>query len=135
MDARLTQATGTAEIEAALAMSRDRASGVRITVGTDKAYDTSGFVRAARAMKVTPHVAQNINAQRGSNIDNRTTRHPGCGISQVIRERIEEANGWLKTVAGMDRAPFRGTPRMGWMFTFRSAAYNLVRLPRLLATG
>ncbi len=135
VDARLTQATGTAEIEAALAMLRDRAGGGRITVGTDKAYDTSGFVSAARAMKVTPHVAQNVNAQRGSNIDNRTTRHPGYGISQVIRKRIEEANGWLKTVAGMDRAPFRGTPRMGWMFTFRSAAYNLVRLPRLLAAG
>lgn len=135
VDARLTQATGTAEIEAALAMLRDRAGGGRITVGADKAYDTSGFVSAARAMKVTPHVAQNINAQRGSNIDNRTTRHPGYGISQVIRKRIEEANGWLKTMAGMDRAPFRGTPRMGWMFTFRSAAYNLVRLPRLLTTG
>jgi transposase len=135
VDARLTQASGTAEIETALAMLRDRAGDGRITVGADKAFDTAGFVSAARTMNVTPHVAQNINAQRGSNIDGRTTRHPGYAISQVIRKRIEEANGWVKTVAGMDRVPFRGTARMGWMFTFRSAAYNLVRLPRLLTTG
>jgi hypothetical protein len=92
-------------------------------------------VAAARAINVTPHVTRNINEYRGSNIDERTTRHAGYRISQVIRKRIEEANGWVKEVAGMDRAPFRGLPRMGWMFQFRVAAYNLIRLPRLLATG
>jgi len=135
VDARLTRASGRAETKAALAMLRDRAAGRRITVGADKAYDTSGFVAAARAMKVTPHVARKINARRGSNIDSRATRHPGYAISQVSRKRIEEANGWVKTVAGMDSARLRGTPRMGWMFTFLSAAYNLVRQPRLLPTG
>lgn len=134
VDARLTQATGTAEPETALAMIDDVPGGNRITVGADKAYDTAGFVEGARAINVTPHVSQNITAHRGSNIDARTTRHPGYQISQVIRKRIEEANGWIKTVAGMDRAPFRGQPRMGWMFRFRVAAYNLIRLPRLLAT-
>jgi hypothetical protein len=80
-------------------------------------------------------VAQNINEHRGSNIDARTTRHLGYAISQVIRKRIEEANGWIKTVGGMERAPFRGLPRMGRMFKFKAAAYNLVRLPGRLATG
>lgn len=84
---------------------------------------------------VTPHVTQNINAHRGSNIDARTTRHAGYRISLVIRKRIEEANGWIKEVAGMDRAPLRDLDRMALMFTFKTAAYNLVRLPRLLATG
>jgi hypothetical protein len=135
VDARLTRANGTAEPEAALAMLGDLPGGHRISVGTDKAYDTAGFVAAARGINVTPHVTQNINAHRGSNIDGRTTRHVGYRISLVIRKRIEEANGWIKAVAGMERAPFRGLPRMGWMYQFRTAAYNLVRLPRLVATG
>ena len=107
----------------------------RTTVGADKAYDIAAFVAAARDLTVTPHVAQNINAHRGSNIDARTTRHPGYQISQVIRKRIEEANGWIKTVAGMAQTKFRGLARVGWMFQFRAAAYNLIRLPGLLATG
>ena len=134
VDARLTRATGTAEPEAALAMLGDVPGRRRISVGADKAYDTAAFVAAAREINVTPHVTQNITEYRGSNIDARTTRHVGYRISQVIRKRIEEANGWIKEVAGMDRAPFRGLARMGWMFTLRAAAYNLVRLPRLLAT-
>jgi len=135
VDARLTHATGTAEPVAALEMLGDLPDGGRVTVGADKAYDTAAFVAAAREIDVTPHVTQNINEHRGSNIDGRTTRHPGYQISQVIRKRIEEANGWIKEIAGMDRAPFRGLPRMGWMFQFKAAAYNLIRLPALLATG
>jgi transposase len=134
VDACLTKATGTAEPEAALAMLGDLPDG-RVTVGADKAYDTKAFVAAARGMNVTPHVTQNINGHRGSNIDERTTRHRGYLISLTIRKRIEEANAWIKGVAGMDRAPFRGLPRMGGAFKFRTAAYNLIRMPGLLATG
>jgi hypothetical protein len=94
-------------------MLGDLPDGRRVTVGADKAYDTAAFVAAAREMNVTPHVTQNINEHRGSNIDARTTRHPGYRISLAIRKRIEEANGWIKDVAGMDRATFRGLPRMG----------------------
>jgi transposase len=135
VDARLTRATGTAEPEAALAMLGDLPGMGRVTAGADKAYDTAAFVAAARDLNVTPHVTQNITEYRGSNIDARTTRHPGYAISLVIRKRIEEANGWIKSVGGMERAPFRGVPRMGWMFGFRAAAYDLIRLPGLLATG
>jgi transposase len=131
VDARLTKATGTAEPEAALEMPDGR----RATIGADKAYDTAAFVAAAREMNVTPHVTQNINGHRGSNVDERTTRHPGYLISLTIRKRIEEANGWIKSIAGMDRAPFRGLMRMGGAFKFRTTAYNLLRMPRLLATG
>ena len=135
VDAQLTLATGTAEPEAAEAMVRDLPSGPRITLGADKAYDTAAFVAALRLLGVTPHVAQNITERRGSNIDGRTTRHGGYRISQVIRKRIEEANGWIKSVAGMAQTRQRGLARVGWMFQFTAAAYNLVRLPKLLAAG
>jgi transposase len=134
VDTRLTPATGTAEREAAIAMLNEVPGRDRVTVGADKAYDTADFVASMRAMKVTPHVARNISAHRGSNIDARTTRHAGYDISQVIRKRIEEANGWIKTVGGMARTLHRGVDRVGWMFQLRATAYDLVRLPKLLAT-
>ena len=91
-------------------------------------------VKAVRR-RITPHVARNINAHRGSNIDARTTRHAGYPVSQVIRKRIEEANGWIKCVVGMEQTKHRGLARVGWMFQLKAAAYNLVRLPKLIPTG
>jgi hypothetical protein len=135
VDACLTHATGTAEPAAALAMLEALPDTGHKTVGADKAYDTAAFIANCRAAGVTPHVAQNINVRRGSNIDGRTTRHAGYRVSQVIRKRIEEANGWIKEVGGMAQTKLRGVKRVEWMFVFRAAAYNLVRLPRLLATG
>jgi hypothetical protein len=134
VDARLTHATGTAEPEAALAMLQALPGG-RKTIGTDKNDDPAQFVAEARAMRVTPHVAQTITAYRGSNIDRRTTRHAGYRLSQVIRKRIEEANGWIKEISGMAQTKLRGRARVGWMFSLRAAAYNLIRRPHLLATG
>ena len=134
VDACLTQATGTAEPAAALAMLQALPGSGHKTVGADKAYDTAGFVANSRDAGVTPHVAQNITAHRGSNIDARTTRHTGYRLSQVARRRIEEANGWIKEVAGMAQAKLRGVARVEWTFVINAAAYNLIRLPRLLAT-
>ena len=85
-------------------------------------------------MNVRPHVAQNTNGRRSA-IDGRTTRHAGYGISQKIRKRIEEAFGWVKTVGGQRKTRFRGAERVGWAFTFAMAAYNLVRLPKLMAAS
>ena len=135
VDALLTQATGTAERDAAIAMLNDIPTRRRITLGADKAYDTSDFVAGLRAMKVTPHVAMNITEYRGSNIDGRTTRHAGYEISQTIRKRIEEANGWIKTTGGMARTLHRGLARVSEAFRLRVVAYDLVRLPKLLATA
>jgi Transposase DDE domain len=101
VDACLTPAAGTAEPEAALAMLKALPDDGHKTVGADKAYDTAAFVASSRAAGVTPHVAQNINAHRRSNIDRRTTRHARYRFSQVVRKRIEEANGWTKEVGGM----------------------------------
>ncbi len=101
VDAQLTQASGTVEPQAACDMVGDLPAGGRITLGADRAYDTAAFVARMRELGVTPHVAQTITSHRGSNIDARTTRHAGYAASQVIRKRIEEANGWVKCVAGM----------------------------------
>jgi transposase len=132
VDACLTFADGHAERVAALHMIEPLADRPRrISLGADKAYDTEDFVNELRSMKVTPHVAQNISGRRSA-IDGRTTRHGGYAASQRIRKRIEEAFGWIKTVAGQDKTRFRGRDRVGWAFTFAAAAYNLVRLPKLV---
>jgi transposase len=132
VDACLTFADGHAERVAALHMIEPLADRSRaITLGADKGYDTEDFVNELRSMKVTPHVAQNTSCRRSA-IDGRTTRHGGYGVSQRIRKRIEEAFGWIKTVAGQDKTRFRGRDRVGWAFTFAAAAYNLVRLPKLM---
>ena len=101
------------------------------TRAADKADDAEDFVNELRSMNATPHVAQNTSG-RSSAIDGRTTRHAGYVVSQRIRKRIEEAFGWIKTVAGQKRTKFRGRERVGWAFTLAAAAYNLARLPRLL---
>jgi transposase len=131
VEASTTPATGTAEREAAAAMLEQHSGGQRITVGADKAYDTTDFVAEMRRQGVTPHVAQN-DKNRRSAIDGRTTRHPGYAVSLRIRKRIEEVFGWMKTVGGQRKTRFCGTARVGWMFTLAAAAYNLVRLPKLL---
>ena len=133
VDACLTLADGHAERAAALHMMEPRADRpTAITLGADKAYDAEDFVDELRSMNVTPHVAQNTSG-RSSAIDGRMTRHGGYAVSQRIRNRIEEAFGWIKTIAGQEKSRFRGRDRVGWAFTFAAAAYNLVRLPKLLA--
>jgi transposase len=133
VDACLTQADGHAERVAALHMIEPRADRpTAITLGADKAYDAEDFVNELRSMNVTPHVAQNTSG-RSSAIDGRTTRHGGYAVSQRIRKRIEEAFGWIKTVAGQEKTRFRGRDRVAWAFTFAATAYNLVRLPKLIA--
>lgn len=129
---RLTQATGTAEREAAVDMAQQIAGrrGNPVTVGADKAYDTRNFVRHLRDLHITPHVAQNIR-NRCSAIDGRTTRHAGYALSQRKRKRVEEIFGWIKTVGLMRKTRHRGLARVGWMFTFTAAAYNLVRIRNL----
>src|SRR5262245_44807114 len=132
VDARLTKVSGHAERLAALAMIEARADRPRaITLAGDKGFDAADFVMELREINVTPHIAQNTT--RRSAIDGRTTRHPGYGISQRIRKRIEEGFGWMKTIGGMRRMKYRGRERVAWMFTLTAAAYNLIRLPKLMA--
>src|SRR5438309_2082722 len=131
IDTRTTHASGTAEREAAVAMIAAIPGQHRITVGCDKAYDTTDFVADVRGLSATPHVTQNDKARRSA-IDGRTTRHWGYQVSLLVRKRIEEVFGWMKTIGGQRKTRYRGTPRVGWMFTLSAAAYDLIRLPKLL---
>lgn len=127
---RVTRATGTTEGQEALGLLEDIPRQHRITVGGDKAFDNTDFVDGLRAQKATPHVAQNT-SNRSSRIDRRTTRHTGYEISQRKRKRIEEIFGWLKTIGMMRKTRHRGVLRVGWMFRFALAAYNLIRIRNL----
>jgi hypothetical protein len=126
----VTRATGRGERAGALELLGALEPRGRVTLGADKAYDTRDFVQAVRLLQVTPHVAQNTTA-RASAIDERTTRHAGYEISQQKRKRIEEIFGWLKTIGLLRKTRHRGRARVGWMFIFGLAVYNLVRLRNL----
>jgi transposase len=134
-DACATQADGFAEREAGLWMLHAQAARApwrRRTVGADKGYDVGDFVDFARDLGFTPHVAQNPTRRGGSAIDARTTRHNGYAKSQHARPRIEPAFGWLKTIAWIRKVKLRGLANVDWLFVFASAAFNLIRLPKLL---
>jgi hypothetical protein len=130
--AQTTPASGTAEREAAEKMVRRVRRRRRGTMGGDKGYDQQAFVTAMRQRRVTPHVAQN-DKNRRSAIDGRTTRHAGYGISQWKRKAIEQSFGWMKTVGLLRKMRHRGMAKVGWMFTFTAAIYDLVRMRPLMA--
>ena len=132
VDVSVTQATGTAERDAGAEFARKIGGKRRTTLGGDKLYDTYDFVDRVREANVTPHVAQNIHRRKKSAIDKRTTRHEGYAISQRKRKRIEEIFGWLKTVGLMRKLRHRGVEKVGWIFKFAVAAYNLVRIRNLI---
>jgi hypothetical protein len=115
----MTHATGTAEREAAAHGAVARHDD-----------DESAFRRAG----MTPHVTQNAKGRRSA-IDGRTTRHLGYALSLRARKRIEEVFDWIKMVGGLRKTRHCGTALVGWMFTLTVAAYNLVRLPKLLAAA
>ena len=113
VNVRLTQATGTAEREAAVEMVDDIPGPKQVTVGADKNYDAEAMVQQLRERKATPHVAQNQERRRSA-IDSRTTRHPGYQISQRARKKVEESFGWMKTVGLLRKLRHRGLERVGW---------------------
>jgi len=130
VDVVVTQATGTAERDTALDMLERVPGKRRITLGADKGYDTEGFVTSCREMNVTPHVA----CRQHTILDKRTTRHGGYRMSQQIRKRIEEIWGWVKTVGGGRKLRYKGVDRNQLWAELTTAAYNLVRMAKLIAT-
>ena len=136
VELQIATANGTAERDTAIAMIDEYLPGAeRITLAGDKGYDTRDFVDRCKERNVTPHVAQNVSARRSSAIDGRTTRHPGYAVSQVIRKRVEEIFGWLKTVANFRKTRFKGLERTQLASYMVGAAYNLMRMAKLLATA
>ena len=126
----LTQANGRAERDAGLLMAEKIPGVKQVTLGGDKNYDTEEFVRELRGMHITPHVAQN-HTNRCSAIDRRTTRHIGYELSQQKRKRVEQSFGWMKVIGMLKKVKLRGLEKVGWLFTFTGAAYNLCRLRNL----
>lgn len=145
VDCEVTKASGTAERETALTMikrSRKTANRTvrrsRVTLGADKGFDAEDFVLKLKDQKVTPHIAINARTYstgkvRKTAVDGRTTRHKGYKISQRCRKRIEESFGWAKTIGGAARLKLRGLAKVKGCFTFQMIAYNLIRLPKLMA--
>jgi transposase len=137
----ISQAMGTAEREMALQLVDGRCRRRRrITLGADKAYDVTQFVHDLRDRLVTPHIAidghlSKTGKRRKTAIDARTTRHAGYDISQCCRKRIEEVFGWIKSSAGLAKVKLRGRARVDAAFTLALTAYNLIRLPKLLAAA
>ena len=128
----VTPADGYGERDAALVMVQQLPGRHRVTVAADKGYDTRDLVAEFRTMQATPHIAQHTTKRRSA-IDGRTTRHPGYAISQQKRKLVEQSFGWMKTVGGLRKLRHRGGPLVDWIFTFTAAAYNIVRMRRLLA--
>jgi transposase len=130
VDFQMDEADGRAEPRNAIEMLDENLPGRgRVTVGGDK----RAFVEACRERNVTPHVAQNAHKRRRSAIDERTTRQPGYAISQRFRKRIEEVFGWMKTVGNFRKTRFRGFGPNQIAAYMVGAAYNLVRVAKLLA--
>ncbi len=129
----VTPADGHGERDAALVMIEGVPGRQRITVAADKGYDTRDFVAGLRTMQVTPHLAQHTTGRRSA-IDARTTRHAGYAVSQQKRKLVEQGFGWMKTIGGLRKLRHRGGALVSWIFTFTAAAYNIVRLRRLLET-
>ena len=134
VDFRIDEANGFAERRTALAMLRDNVvKERRITVGGDKGYDTADFAHDCREINVTPHVAQTSDSRRRSAIDDRTARHAGYLVSQRKRKLVEEIFGWMKTIGGFRRTRFKGRRRTQLAATIVAAAYNMLRICRLVA--
>lgn len=132
VDNRISQPGYHAEPDAALEMAQGIAGNKKKTIGGDKHYDQETFTDSLREMNIASHAAQNIHPRRHtSSVDGRTTRHEGYEVSQRKRKRIEEIFGWLKTIGLMRRPMVRGLAKVGWMFSFGLAVYNLVRINNL----
>ena len=130
VEATVTEAGTRQEWEAGADMLSVQSTHPGMTVGADKGYDTRAFVEDCRRLKITPHVAAK---EKGSQIDQRTTRHAGYEISQAKRKQIEECFGWMKTIGLLGKLRHRGREKVDWIFRFTAAAYNITRMKALLA--
>jgi len=133
--AEATLATGTAEREAAAAFSQRLPKGA--TLGADKGYDAEAFVEGLKARGIEPHIAINGTASkhgkaRKTAVPSELAASVRYAVSQRLRKRIEEGFGWTKTVGGLMQVKVRGLAKVRAAFVFAMAAYNIVRLPKLL---
>lgn len=136
VDLKITEATGRAEREAALAMlsRQGRKRATPKTLGADKGYHSADFINALRRKNIIPHIAQ-VKNRKSYGLDGRTTRYASYAVSQRIRKRVEEIFGWFKTVGGLRKTRFRGIERTQEYAFMVGAAYNLLRMSKLTPIG
>jgi transposase len=130
----LTEAGKKAEWEAALSMLSTIAPRRReILVAADKAYQEQSCIEGLRALGVVPLIAEYKSTKNWKNwLTEKEREHPQFGISQKRRRLIEKVFSWIKTVAGLRKTKLRGRGRVEWVFRLAAAAYNLVRMTKLI---
>jgi len=131
VDGCVTQADGFAERNAAMILVDAIKTEGPITLGADKGYDAAEFVERLGKANGVPHIAQNTK-NRKSAVPDDIAATEGYAMSIKIRKRIEEIFGWAKAIGGMAQAKLRGTAKVDWRFMMTLAAYNLVRLRKLI---
>jgi hypothetical protein len=95
--------------------------------------DAAEFVERLQHAKVVPHIAQNTSNRRSA-VPDAIAKGPRYAVSQLARKRIEEIFGWAKEIGGMAQTRLRGTATVDWRLSMTLAAYNLVRMHKLMAT-
>jgi transposase len=144
----ITEANGTAEREAALALVDElKATHQRQpkTLGTDKGYDSGEFLQALEERAVEPHVPlvkdpcdvdEVVHSKRKPGVEARHRMKErqstlGYQLSQKCRKKIEEVFGWLKEIADLGKSPLVGRWKIQQLLQMGAAAYNLIRLRKL----
>jgi len=103
------------------------------TLGADKNYHTERFVSGCRERNIQPHVAL-FTGRSTEGLEEATAKTEGYLKSQVIRRRIEEIFGWVKTIGGMRKSRYRGTDRTHMALQFVAATSNLLRMAKLASS-
>jgi transposase len=133
VDALVTQASTTAEREAALAMMDRLRPSKGSTLGADKSYQQEQFVDGLRARGVVPHVAEYEPNPKWVNWLTHDERNgEGFAISQRKRKLVEKVFGWAKQDRPLRQVKFRGRRRVDWLFRIVAAAHNLLRMQKLI---
>jgi len=134
VDVSLTQARKDAETLEALRMikkERRRGRWKVKTLGGDKGFCNNKFVGALRKAKIKPHIAK-IEKWKIHGLDGRILRSIGYSISQMKRKLIEEIFGWKKTIGGYRKTRLKGIEKNKEQSSIVAAAYNLVRMRKLM---
>ena len=151
VESLVTEANGKAQCEAALEMAdrfKSKHGKTLTTLGADKGYDSGATLIALEERKIKPHIAMTSKTPATPETSAKK-RRPGIrarlrmkerqatveySISQRVRKKVEECFAWLKTIAGLGRSSHSERWKLKQQFELGCAAYNLVRLKKLLPT-
>jgi transposase len=105
----------------------------KITLGADTQFQEEVFVQRLRDRDVAPHVSEYVKGNLGKNSLMAAERaDERRAISQRKRKWIERVFGWSKLTGPLRQVKLRGLERVDWFYRLTIAAYNLVRMRRLI---